>query len=86
LATIRHARPVPRPCYGLNLKTGASTVVSNLGIGGQTTEISPVSRSADYSTVGLVLGDDSGGAQLAMSPNGSILVAETVGGATIVEI
>jgi hypothetical protein len=47
--------------YGLNLSTSASTVVSNLGIGGQTTEISPVSRSADYSTVGLVLGDDSGG-------------------------
>jgi hypothetical protein len=27
-----------------------------------------------------------GGAQLALSPSGSILVAETVGGATIVEI
>jgi streptogramin lyase len=47
--------------YDLNLSTGASTVVSNLGIGGQTTEISPVSRSADYSTLGLILGDDSGG-------------------------
>src|SRR5215472_54050 len=47
--------------YDLNLSTNVSTVVSNLGIGGQTTEFSPVSRSADYSTVGLVLGDDSGG-------------------------
>jgi hypothetical protein len=47
--------------YDLNLTTGASTVVSNLGIGGQVTEATPVSRSADYSTVGAVLGDDSGG-------------------------
>src|SRR5262249_32240324 len=46
--------------YDLNLSTGASTVVSNLGIGGQTTEFSPVSRSTDYSTLGLILGDDSG--------------------------
>src|SRR5215472_2472986 len=47
--------------YDLNLSTNVSTVVSNLGIGGQTTEATPVSRSADYSTVGAVLGDDSGG-------------------------
>jgi len=47
--------------YDLNLSTGASTVVPNLGIGGQTTELSPVSRSADRSTAGLVLAGDSGG-------------------------
>jgi len=47
--------------YDLNLSTGASTVVPNLGIGGQTTELSPVSRSADHATAGLVLADDSGG-------------------------
>jgi Calx-beta domain len=47
--------------YNLNLSTGASTVASNIGIGGQTTEFSPVSRSADHSTVGVVIGDDSGG-------------------------
>ena len=47
--------------YNLNLSTGVSTLASNIGIGGQTTEFSPVSRSADYSTVGVVIGDDSGG-------------------------
>ena len=47
--------------YDLNLSTDVSTVVSSLGINGQVTEASPVSRSADYSTVGVVLGDDSGG-------------------------
>jgi hypothetical protein len=47
--------------YNLNLSTGASTVASNIGSGGATTEFSPVSRSADHSTVGVVIGDDSGG-------------------------
>jgi DNA-binding beta-propeller fold protein YncE len=47
--------------YNLNLSTGTSTVVTNMGIGGSVTEITPLSRSADYSTVGAVLGDDSGG-------------------------
>jgi len=59
--------------YDLNLSTDASTVVNNLGIGGQTTEISPVSRSADYSAVGLVLGDDSGGTfQLYVAATGNV--------------
>ena len=59
--------------YDLNLGTDASTVVNNLGIGGQTTEISPVSRSADYSSVGLVLGDDSGGTfQLYVAATGNV--------------
>jgi DNA-binding beta-propeller fold protein YncE len=47
--------------YNLNLSTGVSTVASAIGINGQVTEVSPVSRSADYSTVDAVLGDDSGG-------------------------
>lgn len=47
--------------YNLNLRTGVSTVASKIGIGGQTTEFSPVSRSADHSTLGVVIGDDSGG-------------------------
>jgi hypothetical protein len=49
--------------YDLNLSTGVSTLVTGLGSpGGQVTEASPVSRSRDYSTVGLVIGDDSRGA------------------------
>jgi DNA-binding beta-propeller fold protein YncE len=47
--------------YALSLATGTSTVVTGIGINGQVTEVSPVSRSADHSTVGVVLGDDSGG-------------------------
>lgn len=47
--------------YNLNLRTGVSTVASKIGINGQTTEFSPVSRSADHSTLGVVIGDDSGG-------------------------
>jgi streptogramin lyase len=47
--------------YDLNLTTHASTVVTKMGIGGQVTEVTPLSRSADHSTVGAVLGDDSGG-------------------------
>src|SRR5262249_42239239 len=45
--------------YDLNLSTGASTVVPNLGIGGHTTENSPVSRRPDHPTVRLGLGDAS---------------------------
>ena len=47
--------------YNLNLRTGVSTVASKIGISGDTTEFSPVSRSADHSTLGVVIGDDSGG-------------------------
>lgn len=47
--------------YDLNLSTNASTVVTAIGINGQVTEATPVSRSADFATVGAVLGDDSGG-------------------------
>jgi DNA-binding beta-propeller fold protein YncE len=47
--------------YDLNLTTHASTVVTKMGINGQVTEVTPLSRSADHSTVGAVLGDDSGG-------------------------
>lgn len=47
--------------YDLNLSTGTSTLVSNVGFGGQVTEVTPLSRSQDHSTVGIVLGDDSGG-------------------------
>ncbi|HEV2372232.1 MAG TPA: Calx-beta domain-containing protein [Streptosporangiaceae bacterium] len=44
--------------YNLNLTTDASTVVTAIS---PVTEATPLSRSADYSTVGAVLGDDSGG-------------------------
>lgn len=47
--------------YNLNLGTGVSTRVTRLGINHEVTEDSPVSRSGDYSIVGAVLGDDSGG-------------------------
>ena len=48
--------------YDLNLRTGTSTRATGLGIiDGQVTEDSPVSRSGGHSTVGLVIGDDSGG-------------------------
>jgi DNA-binding beta-propeller fold protein YncE len=47
--------------YDLNLSTDAFSVVSGIGIRGQVTEITQLSRSADYSTAAAVLGDDSGG-------------------------
>jgi YVTN family beta-propeller protein len=47
--------------YSLDLATGASTVVPGIGIGGQVTEVSPVSRSANHAVAGVVIGDDSGG-------------------------
>jgi streptogramin lyase len=47
--------------YDLNLGTGVSDVITGLGIRGQVTEAALVSRSADHSTAGVVLGDDSGG-------------------------
>jgi len=47
--------------YQLNLGTDATTVVTSMGTGGQVTEVTPLSRSADYSTAGAVLGDDSAG-------------------------
>ncbi len=47
--------------YLLNLKTHVFTVLSGSGINGQVTEATPVFRSADYSTIAGVLGDDSGG-------------------------
>jgi streptogramin lyase len=47
--------------YDLNLSTNTSTVVSKMGFGGNVTESTPLSRSSDHSTVGAVLGDDSGG-------------------------
>src|SRR5262249_14072595 len=47
--------------YQLDLGTDASTVVPTMGSGGLSTEFTPLSRSADYSTAGALLGDDSGG-------------------------
>lgn len=47
--------------YNLNLSTNVSTVASGIGFGGLVTEFTPLSRSLDRSTVGAVLGDDSGG-------------------------
>jgi YVTN family beta-propeller protein len=47
--------------YNLNLRTGVSTRATGLGIDNEVTEDSPVSRSGDHATVGLVIGDDSGG-------------------------
>jgi hypothetical protein len=47
--------------YSLNLSTNAISIVSGIGINGQVTEVTPLSRSADYSTAAAVLGDDSGG-------------------------
>ena len=47
--------------YDLNLSTDAISVFTPGGINGQVTELSPVFRSADYSTIGGLLGDDSGG-------------------------
>jgi hypothetical protein len=47
--------------YDLNLKTDAIKAVTSIGLNGQVTEDTPLSRSADHSTVGAVLGDDSGG-------------------------
>ena len=43
--------------YDLNLSTNAITVVPGIGINGQVTEATPLSRSADYSTAAAVLGD-----------------------------
>jgi hypothetical protein len=47
--------------YDLNLTTDASTVVTSMGIGGQVTEVTQMSRSGNYGVAGAVLGDDSGG-------------------------
>jgi YVTN family beta-propeller protein len=47
--------------YDLNLTTDAISIFTPGGINGQVTEITPVFRSADYSTIGGLLGDDSGG-------------------------
>jgi DNA-binding beta-propeller fold protein YncE len=47
--------------YDLNLSTDAISVVPGIGINGQVTEVTQLSRSADYSTAAAVLGDDSGG-------------------------
>ena len=47
--------------YQLDLGTDASTVVPTMGSGGLSTEFTPLSRSADYSTAGALLGDDSAG-------------------------
>jgi len=47
--------------YDLNLSTKAINVVPGIGIEGQVTEVTPLSRSADYSTAAAVLGDDSEG-------------------------
>lgn len=44
--------------YDLNLSTDASKIVGRMG---NITESTPLSRSSDRSTVGAVLGDDSGG-------------------------
>jgi hypothetical protein len=44
--------------YDLNLSSNAISVVPGIGM---VTEATSLSRSADYSTVGAVLGDDSGG-------------------------
>jgi len=43
--------------YTLDLATGASTAVTDVGINGQVTEVSPVSRSANHAVAGIVLGD-----------------------------
>jgi DNA-binding beta-propeller fold protein YncE len=45
--------------YSLNLSTKAFTEVPGIGINGQVTEVTPLARSADYSTAAAVLGDDS---------------------------
>jgi YVTN family beta-propeller protein len=47
--------------YTLDLATGASTAVTDVGINGQVTEVTSVSRSANHAVAGVVLGDDSGG-------------------------
>lgn len=47
--------------YDLNLSTHTSTVVNNIGLGSEVTEFTPLSRSSNHSTVGAVLGGDSGG-------------------------
>ena len=47
--------------YELNLTTDASKLVTAMGINGQVTEVTPVSRSANRAVVGAVIGDDSGG-------------------------
>jgi YVTN family beta-propeller protein len=47
--------------YLLNLGTDAISVLTNVGNSGLVTEATRVARSADYSTVAFVLGDDSGG-------------------------
>lgn len=47
--------------YVLNLKTDAFTVLSTAGAHGLVTEETRVFRSADYSTIAGVLGDESGG-------------------------
>ena len=47
--------------YDLNLFTDAISVLSAGGIGGQVTEVTPLVRSADRSTIAGILGDDSGG-------------------------
>lgn len=47
--------------YDLNLSSNEIRVVPGIGINGQVTEATPLSRSAGYSTVGAVLGGDSGG-------------------------
>ena len=47
--------------YDLNLTTDTSTVVSNMGINGEVTEVTQLSRSGNHAVVGAALGDDSGG-------------------------
>ncbi len=43
--------------YKLNLTTDVSTLVPNMGINGEVTEVTPLSRSANHAVVGAVLGD-----------------------------
>jgi hypothetical protein len=47
--------------YDLNLTTDTSTLVSNIGINSEVTEVTQLSRSGNHAAVGAVLGDDSGG-------------------------
>jgi hypothetical protein len=47
--------------YDLNLTTDTSTLVSSMGINGEVTEVTQLSRSGNHAVVGAALGDDSGG-------------------------
>jgi YVTN family beta-propeller protein len=60
--------------YQLDLNSDAITVFTQGGINGRVTEDTPLTRSADYSTIAGIIGDDSGGGFFVLQPTTGSLV------------